>query len=62
MIAYLNHFALHYERLISILGSGFEHIVTMNIRTAIANRMQRELIRELQNHDIDFNVDDEHEE
>src|ERR1700753_3135686 len=41
MISYLNSFALHYERLISIMGSGFEHIVTMNIRNAITNRMQR---------------------
>lgn len=56
MIAYLNSFALHYERLINILGSGFEHIVTMNIRNAIANRMQRELRRELLNHNI--NLDD----
>jgi hypothetical protein len=43
----LNSFAFHFERLICILNSGFEHIITMNIRTAIANRMERELMREI---------------
>lgn len=48
MVQSLNSFAFHYERLICILNSGFEHIITMNIRAAIASRMERELMREMQ--------------
>jgi hypothetical protein len=45
MVHFLNKFALQFDQLLGLLESGFERLVTANIRTALARRVEQELRR-----------------
>ena len=46
----------------SLIDNGFEHLVTVNIRNALTQRVERELMRELNlnnnNHVVNESADD----
>lgn len=43
MMHNLNRFSFQYENLINLLESGFEHLVTANLRDTLTRRVQREI-------------------